>query len=421
MSNVKDRRLFWSLLLWNMLPALYLLIRMKIVAVSNTSINILGQLEWFDLIDEVLVTALTVPLFKILPRGKKHAGENTTAFIISFSIYAVFAVIVAVYINSIAKFMQAPYATDYLRWQTFSFLIQFATTFIFILLEINTDFKSVYRITAIKLVLLAISDWIYISIMKSVGAALSEITVNSIIAVYLISYCLKHHYLKLKPEKINFVRSWLRIGIFAAGQIFLDNWIYAIMVVKLVNSVHNSGNYWIANNFIWGWLLLPMTALEAVIKKNKLTKLTFSNTFKYLTYISLFWLVTLPLWKFFILNLMSADASKILPIVYFIMPFYLLYLVSDTIDSWLVSHGKTYYNFVISVIVNIGYYGIFYYICNYNQIQMNTVMIILMFGGGMLVHCICSIFCYYFEIQLKEKLQQTFSKSNLYLKLKSVK
>ena len=72
MSNVKDRKLFWSLLLWNMLPALYLLIRMKIVAVSNTSINILGQLEWFDLIDEVLVTALTVPLFKILPRGKKH-------------------------------------------------------------------------------------------------------------------------------------------------------------------------------------------------------------------------------------------------------------------------------------------------------------------------------------------------------------
>ena len=51
----KDFKLYGSLILYALLPSVYLLIRMQIVAVSGVDINIMGQIEWFDLIDEVLV------------------------------------------------------------------------------------------------------------------------------------------------------------------------------------------------------------------------------------------------------------------------------------------------------------------------------------------------------------------------------
>ena len=39
------------------------------------------------------------------------------------------------------------------------------------------------------------------------------------------------------------------------------------MICKMVNAVSESGNYWVANNFIWGWLLLPVIQLGELIKQ----------------------------------------------------------------------------------------------------------------------------------------------------------
>ena len=55
-----------------------------------------------------------------------------------------------------------------------------------------------------------------------------------------------------------FAVSWMRIGSFAGIQIFLDNFIYTVMVCRMVNAVSESGNYWVANNFIWGWMLVQV-------------------------------------------------------------------------------------------------------------------------------------------------------------------
>lgn len=66
----KDFKLYGSLLLYALLPSIYLLIRMQIISINSVDINIMGQLEWFDLIDEILVTALTVPLYFLLKPDK---------------------------------------------------------------------------------------------------------------------------------------------------------------------------------------------------------------------------------------------------------------------------------------------------------------------------------------------------------------
>lgn len=51
-----NKKLYVALLLYTYLPSVYLLIRMYVVTISGADVDVLGQMEWFDLIDEVLVT-----------------------------------------------------------------------------------------------------------------------------------------------------------------------------------------------------------------------------------------------------------------------------------------------------------------------------------------------------------------------------
>ena len=69
-----------------------------------------------------------------------------------------------------------------------------------------------------------------------------------------------------RPDEA-FVVLWTRIGSFAGIQIFLDNFIYAVMVCRMVNAVSESGNYRVANNFIWGWMLIPLSCFVQIIQK----------------------------------------------------------------------------------------------------------------------------------------------------------
>lgn len=41
-----------------------------------------------------------------------------------------------------------------------------------------------------------------------------------------------------------------------------------VNVVRLMNLISEQGTYWLANNFIRGWLLLPVLALGELIKRN---------------------------------------------------------------------------------------------------------------------------------------------------------
>ena len=61
------------------------------------------------------------------------------------------------------------------------------------------------------------------------------------------------------------------------------------------------------------------------------------------------------------------------------------------IDNIFVGLGKTQYNMVNSLIINIGYYGIFYLFYITEKIEFTMDAIILMFGIGMVVHLIVSL------------------------------
>lgn len=399
MTNLKnDLKLLISLIVWMIIPSLYMLIRMNIVSINSVDINILGQMEWFDLIDEVITTTLIMPLYSVLSK-EKSKYKNGIAFLTSFIIYLLFTLIIVFHITRITRFMNAEYAKEYLLLQTISLIFSFILAFVVLLLTINCDYKLVWTLIIVKVALLSACDYIFISRFKDIGAAYSEILVNVLLVIYSIALIVSKGYIGLKRTELSFFNEWFQIGKFAAIQIFLDNFIYAIMIVKMVNAVNEAGNYWVANNFIWGWLLVPVICFSELIKKNNLASVSFKNTWKYSLMIVGLWIITMPFWDGFINKAMAVDSNQIMPIVMKSMPFYLTYIVSAFINAWFISKGKTIYNMIISLIVNVAYYGIIYILFSRNVFMLNMNFIIYMFGGGMVVHILLSVIIYNIDIK----------------------
>ena len=396
MRKENDIKTFFALWLWMLLPSVYLLVRMNIVSVNQVDINILGQMEWFDLIDEIITTAFVTPLYCLLK--DREPKKNGFSFMLSFGAYFLFTVIISLYIGNISAYMNAEYSKEYLLMQSISMLIAFVGTFANLLFIIYNDYKLIILFSIIKLFLLSLFDYFLIPVWKDLGASYSEIIVNTFIAVLALIFILKKEYISLAVCGRDFLCSWFKIGSFSGLQIFLDNFIYMFIVCRMVNAVSESGNYWVANNFIWGWLLVPITCLVQIIQKNSLKSITFQNVWKYACEIIAVWAVTVPVWKFFIHNIMGIHNDKyILNILYILVPYYVCYVVAAMIDAWFVSKGKTIYIFINSVAVNIGYYGIMYILFKMGTFHLSIYFIIHLFGLGMVVHMLVSTLLYFKE------------------------
>lgn len=393
MQRKNDVKIFCALCLWMLMPSVYLLIRMNIVSVNNLDINILGQMEWFDLIDEIITTAFITPLYYLLK--SRDSKKNGFSLILSFGVYFLFTVIISLYIGNISAFMNAEYAKEYLLMQSISMLIAFIGVFVNLLFIIYERYNFIVWFTVIKLLLLSLFDYMLIPVFKDLGASYSEIIVNTVIAVLSVIVVFKKKYVSFAVCGKDFLWSWTKIGSFSGLQIFLDNFIYAMIVCRMVNAVSESGNYWIANNFIWGWLLVPITCLVQVIQKNSLKSVTFHNVWKYVCGIIFVWGITIPLWKPFIHSIMGINNDKdIIKILYILVPYYVCYIVAAMIDAWFVSKGKTVYLFINSVVVNIVYYGIMYFLFKIGTFHLDIYFIIHLFGLGMVVHMLISILLY---------------------------
>ena len=401
----KDYKLFISLVLWSIIPSIYLIIRMNIVAINSVDINIFGQIEWFDLIDETITTTLTVPLYFLLKPNKSTKEQNGYAFLLSFIVYTIFTLIVSSKIASISEFMNATNATQYLYLQSFSMLASFVGTFMILLFTLNNDYKTIRIMLLFKMCLLCFADYFLISNFLEIGAPYSNIIVNCIISILTLIIAYIRKYIVFGKCNKEWLSEWVKIGSQVGLQIFLDNYIYAVMICRMVNAVEESGNYWIANNFIWRWLLVPVSCLAEIIKKNNLDNLTFNNTWVFVLIIVGLWLITMPGWNWFVTNAMASNPSTILRIVYPSAIFYLSYIISSCIDAWFVSKGKSKYVTIISIVVNIVYYGIVYILFKQGIFTKNMNFIIMMFGFGMIVHMLMSVSFYIFEINNKNKIQ----------------
>ncbi len=409
-SDIKtfDWKMYVALILLALVPAIYQTVVTKLITTfaSPGSLDIVGQMEWFDLIDETICAFLIVPMYSVLSKAYKRPDFNKTVFklgIIVVGLYALFSLGTFFYGIRLVGFMN-PTEIDvgaayrYLSLETVAFMIGIVFSYASVVFLVIDKSRYMYAFLVAKILLALLSDFVLIPGMGVDGIALSNIIANGIMGVLAI--CLLIYIKQLKPGKYNkedlpHLKDWGKVGLFAGGQQFLDNFIYAIMICRMVNSVSQSGNYWVSNNFIWGWLLIPITCLVEIIRKDAGANgynLKQKNYYLIAIFTLLLWFTLIPTYKWFFGTVEGlSNADVIFEIVVKNLGFYIAYALSQIPDAIFVGMGKTKYNAINSLICNIVYYGIWFILYKTCVVIMTMDMIIVMFGVGNVVHWAVSL------------------------------
>lgn len=405
-----DWKLWISLVALALVLAIYQVIRTYLLStnVSSTGIDIVGQMEWFDLIDETIKAFLIVPLYsilnKLLVKDRNNLGTHIFKMgLVVFILYFIFNICVLVYGFNLISFMN-PETNDisamkaYLQLETIAFMIGIIPSFINVVFVTLDKSKNIYIFLGLQVILGITSDFLLIPFLGVNGIAISNMITNSVLAVSGILVLYFEGYLKaslFKKEDKQLSLDWLKTGLFSGTQQLIDNIVYALMIARMVNMVSEQGDYWVANNFIWGWLLIPVTALGEVIKsdcKKDYSNLTQSNYYLISMIIFIVWSLSIPLWIPFFKGLEKLENyEEIFLITIKLVPFYIAYTLCVIPDSIFIGIGKTYFNAINSFLVNFLYYGLWYTFYVSGLIDFSMDIIILMFGFGMIFHELISI------------------------------
>ena len=402
-----DYRLFIALLFMGLCPTVYTTLRTIFLGTlpGEWSYSIAGQLSWINLIYEVINEAIVLPLYFFM--GSALSDKNTFAnrirsgLMVSFGVYAVCSIIVATFINPLLQFMAV--STDiieesasYIRIECVANVFGILYSYLLVaLVSIGKD-KLVYIMTGAKLVMCIILDTMLVSTLPvSLKLGVNGIGISNCISnllLFFIAFTIIQRcgYPLWAKEKLTFdwMRDFFKIGGISGLESFVRNIAYMLMVSRMVNMVGEQGTYWVANNFIWGWLLLPINQLAELIKQEtaKDKNAVKNNTPGYFfitTVICVLWLVLIPVYKPFRRYVLGFDdVDKLFGLVMVLLGFYVLYAYQNIFDATFYGRGKTEYMLLESVVTNSIYYGLFFVLFLTGVWTPTLIGIALMFGGG---------------------------------------
>ena len=180
------------------------------------------------------------------------------------------------------------------------------------------------------------------------------------------------------------------------------------MVSRMVNMVGEQGTYWVANNFIWGWLLLPVLQLGELIKRDVAENIenVKKNTAGYTVItgiICTLWIAAIPLYKPFMAHVLGySDTDKLYRLVMILLGFYMCFAFQNIFDATFYGAGKTNYMLFESVVTNTIYYGAFFAAYKAGIWVPSLTGIALMFGFGNLFDSLVSGAAY---LYFREKIR----------------
>ncbi len=416
----------WSALAATLLiPTLYQTLRIFFLGdmPGDWGVNIASQLSWVNLIYEIVEEALILPLFFLLGKslGSKEelTNKTRTGLIISFAVYAILSGLIVAFARPLCIWMASDPGTmdatvTYIRLESISFAIGIISKFITVLFVTLGKDVYMYVILAIRTVLTIILDTFLISSltfslnMGVNGIAVGNIIVSAVLAIVSVLLLSKEeiHLFEKKKLEFGWLKEYGKIGLFSGLESFVRNIAFMLMVSRLVNVISKQGTYWVANNFIWTWLLLPATALYDVVKKetaeNKENmKTNTSGYFAVATIFSVLWFASIPLWKPFIQYVLNSDAYEtIFYVVLMQSAFYIIYIYNCVMDGTIYGRGKTGYMLIESIATNGIYYVIMFIFWKTGVWVPTLTGIALMFGIGMAFDLIPTAGCY---IYLRKK------------------
>ena len=421
-------KLFLALLVLGLAPTIYTTVRVFFLGQlpGEWSFSIAGQLSWVNLLYEILSEAIILPLFyfvgKVKDDKKDFSNRVRTGMLISLGVYALLSAVILIFAEPMLKLM----ATDasiidasasYIRIESIASIFSILTQFALVTLVTINKSKYLYALTGARLILSLISDTFLVSSLNISlnlgvnGIGYSNIIVNAILLVVSLSLLAKEQiniFAKLKLD-FSWAKEFFRVGSISGVESLVRNVAYMVMIARMVNVVGEQGTYWVANNFIWGWLLLPVIQLGELIKQEVATDKgnIKTNSLGYFTItgiISVLWFVSIPMWKPFMTHVLGfTDVNKLFELVMVLVGFYVLYAIQNVFDATFYGLGKTNYMLFESVVTNTIYYGIAFILYATNIWIPTLTGIALLFGIGNAFDSIVSLVAYIFMLK-KEKI-----------------
>jgi Na+-driven multidrug efflux pump len=390
------------------------------------SFSIAGQLSWVNLLYEIINEAIILPLFyfigKVANDKKEFANRVKTGMLMSLGVYLILSVAIVCFTKPLLSLM----ATDvnifdasatYIRIESIANIFLILTQFTLVALVTINKSKYLYILTLARLVLSLVCDTFLVSSLPISltlgvnGIGYSNIVVNIVLLAVSLVLLSKENINIFDKAKLNFawVKEFIKIGGISGLESLVRNIAYMAMISRMVNVVGEQGTYWVANNFIWGWLLLPVLQLSELIKqetaidKDNIRKNSLGY-FGLTAIISVLWFISVPLWKPFMANVLQFnDGNKLFELVLVLVGFYVLYAFQNVFDSVFYGLGKTNYMLFESVVTNTVYYGVAFILYLTGVWTPSLIGIALLFGIGNAFDSIVSLGAFAYLLK-KEKI-----------------
>lgn len=401
------------------MPTVWLTFRIYFVGdmPDASGIDIASQLMWVSLLYEIFQEALVVPLFFILGVSADDRSEFARkvrgGLIIVASVYLVFAAFVCLSADWLVSVMGqnqelAAATAEYVRLETVAAL--FSTLFKFLTITLVTLHRdsAMYLLLVVQMVLTVATDSFLISSLPFSldlgvnGIAYSNMIVNAALAVMALAMLQREGYRIVGGGRTSFgwAREWFRVGAYSGAESFLRNIVFMLMVVRMVNLVAEQGDYWIANNFIWNWLLVPFIALGDVVKKqvaesrDNISAKTPGYVCVTVVLLAVMY-ATVPAWPWFIENVMNTDHYReVFSICIAMLVPYTTYVFNNIMDSTFSGTGNTQYLLAQSVCIDGVYYSVVFVLYSLGLFSMTMPAILAMFGIGMMLDLIPATILY---------------------------
>ena len=335
---------------------------------------------------------------------------------VTLGLYLAFTVAILLFATQLTEWMaQNPDTIDataeYIRLEmigtTLFSMVRFLII-VFILLDMRAH---IYAILGIQVVTSVILDSYFLSSLDFSlqlgvnGIAYSNAIASFITLIYAVTVFSRKMGMDLSDWKeghdYSWMGSWWDVGKYSGLDSFVRNIFYMIFIVKMMNVVEEQGTYWVANGFIWGWLLLPFYPLADLLKQDTSRPDLIDHrekTYAYFgiaTAMCILWIVTIPVWDTFVSDILNAsDYVKIVDLVLILLPFYILFSYNTLMDSVFYGKGRTELLAIQSIITNVSVYGSAFVLFRMDVFSPTLTTIALLFGTGIAVDSIVTFSMY---------------------------
>ncbi len=465
-----DIKLFFSKLNWKLLliialtillPSIYSTVRIYFVGTINDGSNytIASQIQWLNIAYEIITEAIIVPMFFWLANLKEKIQERrgidneirstyTWLTLIVFGLFLLFTIIIFSCLGPMVDSLNLsavdkPKTLEYMRYQVWAIFLTSISGYLvvsFSVLKLNgylwmgLIINAIYLVSNIFLDLFLVSDNSFSLNLQYQGLGISSIISGLLYFLASLTYFFLRrskmftlHLIKTDIFTKQYIQQYFKGFLLAGTETLVRNVIFTLMIIKMFDLIAEQGTYWVANGYIWGWLLLPINILSLFIKETYSSDIVFSDKTKDRRYkmgfyycltiiFILIWFVTIPSYKPFIQNVLNVDdPTDVYRIVMILLGFYVCFALSQVIDAYFIAEGRIGIFLVQTLIVNFTVYPI-YFICYKTGVWVPSLeSISLMFGVGLLVDLIVDVILYFLvinnkipTIKFKNKVENTF-------------